>query len=102
APLIAEISSGAHFGPNLIVAYRELLNDPEFGGQVQRVIVFGHPTLSREVPALIQRDGVETIVVRGRSGEGYNPGHRVAVFADEVVPDAAGTDQRWLRSWVAA
>ena len=102
APLLAEISSGAHFGPNLVVAYRELLNDPDFGGQVQRAIVFGHPTLSREVPALIERNGVETIVVRGRGGEDYNPGHRVAAFADEVVPDAAPADERWLRSWVAA
>jgi 2-succinyl-5-enolpyruvyl-6-hydroxy-3-cyclohexene-1-carboxylate synthase len=50
-PLIAEASSGARFGPNLVVAYRRLLREAEFGGAVQRVIVFGHPTLSREVPA---------------------------------------------------
>ncbi|MBU1588864.1 MAG: 2-succinyl-5-enolpyruvyl-6-hydroxy-3-cyclohexene-1-carboxylic-acid synthase, partial [Actinobacteria bacterium] len=55
-PLIAEVASGAHFGPQLVVAYRELLAEPEFGGAVQRAIVFGHPTLSREVPALLQRD----------------------------------------------
>ena len=49
-PLLAEVSSGAHFGPNLVVAYRELLRDDDFGGAVERAIVFGHPTLSREVP----------------------------------------------------
>lgn len=102
APLLAEVSSGAHFGPQLVVSYRDLLHDPEFGGAVRRVVVFGHPTLSREVPALIQRDGVETIVVRHRSAEDYNPGRRVAVFADglEVVGDPAPT--AWAGRWVAA
>jgi 2-succinyl-5-enolpyruvyl-6-hydroxy-3-cyclohexene-1-carboxylate synthase len=101
APLIAEVSSGAHFGPNLVVAYRELLNDTDFGGRVQRVIVFGHPTLSREVPALIQRDGVDTIVVRGSGAERYNPGHAVGTFADavEVVGDP-DPDRSWLGRWV--
>jgi 2-succinyl-5-enolpyruvyl-6-hydroxy-3-cyclohexene-1-carboxylate synthase len=104
APLFAEVSSGAHFGPNLVVAYRKLLRTPEFGGRVQRVIVFGHPTLSRDVPELIERDGVETVVVRGSAGEAYNPGHRVSRFVDAVtVADAEGTeDARWLGSWVSA
>ncbi|GAA1001076.1 2-succinyl-5-enolpyruvyl-6-hydroxy-3-cyclohexene-1-carboxylic-acid synthase [Subtercola frigoramans] len=62
-PLVAEPSSGSRFGRNLVVAYRELLNDPDFGGRVERAIVFGHPTLSREVPVLSLREGVETIVV---------------------------------------
>ena len=39
-----------------MVAYRELLREPGFGDLVERVVVFGHPTLSREVPALVQRD----------------------------------------------
>src|SRR6185437_5394856 len=69
APLLAEVSSGAHFGPNLVVAYRELLNTANFGDRVERAVVFGHPTVSREVPALLQRDGVETIVVRGRAAD---------------------------------
>ncbi|HTL41662.1 MAG TPA: 2-succinyl-5-enolpyruvyl-6-hydroxy-3-cyclohexene-1-carboxylic-acid synthase, partial [Pseudolysinimonas sp.] len=64
APLLAEVASGARFGPNLVPAYRELLRDPAFGGEVRRAVVFGHPTLSREVPALIERAEVETIVVR--------------------------------------
>jgi 2-succinyl-5-enolpyruvyl-6-hydroxy-3-cyclohexene-1-carboxylate synthase len=106
APLLAEVSSGARFGPNLVVAYRELLNDDEFGGRVERVIVFGHPTLTREVPALIQRDGVETIVVRGPSTVDYNPGHRVSRFLDSVRVDAPADDSRearaWLGSWVHA
>lgn len=104
APLLAEVSSGAHFGRNLVVAYRELLGMPEFGGRVRRVIVFGHPTLSREVPQLIQTEGVETIVVRGAAPEDFNPGHRVAQFVDaiEVSGGTEAADPAWLGSWVHA
>ena len=106
-PLLAEVSSGARFGPNLIVAYRELLQSEDFGGRVERVIVFGHPTLSREIPALIQRDGVETIVVSAAGDEWYNPGHSVARRARSVVADAASVAdvatrpaREWLGRWV--
>ncbi|MBB5633397.1 2-succinyl-5-enolpyruvyl-6-hydroxy-3-cyclohexene-1-carboxylate synthase [Cryobacterium mesophilum] len=104
APLIAEVSSGARFGRNLIVAYRELLARPEFGGSIRRVIVFGHPTLSREVPALIERDDVETIVVRGMTAEAYNPGHRAARIVESIsVAEPVGAaDTGWLGGWVMA
>jgi 2-succinyl-5-enolpyruvyl-6-hydroxy-3-cyclohexene-1-carboxylate synthase len=105
APLLAEVSSGARFGPNLVVAYRELLNAAEFGDRVERVIVFGHPTLTREVPMLIRREGVETIVVRSHSPEDYNPGHRVGTFADAVrvvgAPENSPEARAWLGGWVA-
>jgi len=105
APLLAEVTSGAHFGPNLVVAYRDLLNRANFGDRVERVIIFGHPTLSREVPALVQRDGVETIVVRSATSiDDYNPGHRVSTFADRVLvtgePDASPAGRSWLGRWV--
>ncbi|TFC68722.1 MULTISPECIES: 2-succinyl-5-enolpyruvyl-6-hydroxy-3-cyclohexene-1-carboxylic-acid synthase [unclassified Cryobacterium] len=108
-PLIAEVSSGARFGPNLVVAYRELLGDADFGGQVQRVIVFGHPTLSREIPALVLREAVQTIVVAPAGLEWYNPGHRVARFAravaatDEAIAVAGTREARaWVGRWVMA
>jgi 2-succinyl-5-enolpyruvyl-6-hydroxy-3-cyclohexene-1-carboxylate synthase len=102
APLLAEVASGAHFGPNLVVAYRQLLGTANFGDRVSRVIVFGHPTLSREVPALIQRPGVETVVVRGRSADDYNPGHSVTVFADDVRVVGEPEERSWAGRWVAA
>jgi 2-succinyl-5-enolpyruvyl-6-hydroxy-3-cyclohexene-1-carboxylate synthase len=108
-PLLAEVTSGARFGPNLVVAYRDLLRDAEFGGAVQRVIVFGHPTLSREVPELIQRDDVESIVVAPTGAEWYNPGHRVSRFERAVAAGAellaaAGTREAraWAGRWVMA
>ncbi len=105
-PLLAEVSSGARFGPNLVVAYRELLSDEDFGGRVERAIVYGHPTLSREVPALLVREGIETIVVAPRGAEAYNPGRRATIVGDVVAP--AGIDPRspearaWVGSWVFA
>lgn len=104
-PLIAEVSSGAHFGPNLVVAYRELLRDPDFGGRIGRVVVFGHPTLSREVPQLCARDGVEVLVVdpAGAGGaEFYDPRHRATAVAAVTVRDGSGIDRAWLGSWVSA
>ncbi|TFC24609.1 2-succinyl-5-enolpyruvyl-6-hydroxy-3-cyclohexene-1-carboxylic-acid synthase [Cryobacterium sp. TMT1-3] len=106
-PLLAEVSSGARFGPNLIVHYRELLAAIDLGGQVERVIVFGHPTLSREIPALIARDGVETIVVAPTGFEWYNPGHVVRAFTRSIGADAAcaaasrtPAGREWLGRWV--
>jgi len=101
-PLLAEVSSGAHFGPQLVVAYREMLAEPEFGGAVRRAVVFGHPTLSREVPALLQRDDVEVVVVRGPGAEDYNPGHRVAAFVDAVAVEGDPAPREWAGRWVAA
>ncbi|GAB2454082.1 2-succinyl-5-enolpyruvyl-6-hydroxy-3-cyclohexene-1-carboxylate synthase [Conyzicola lurida] len=104
APLLAEVSSGAHFGPNLVVAYRELLSAIDFGDRVERVIVFGHPTLSREIPALIQRPDVATVVVRSTTADDYNPGHAVATFADAIrvtgEPDNSSAGRAWLGRWV--
>ncbi|MGV3712064.1 2-succinyl-5-enolpyruvyl-6-hydroxy-3-cyclohexene-1-carboxylic-acid synthase, partial [Pseudolysinimonas sp.] len=74
APLLAEVASGARFGPNLVPAYRDLLKEPGFGDRIARVVVFGHPTLSREIPALVGREGVEAIVVRGPERDAYDPG----------------------------
>ncbi len=104
-PLVAEVTSGAHFGPNLVVAYRELLREPGFGDAVERVIVFGHPTLSREVPALVQREGVESIVVAPTGIEWYNPGRRVRRFERAVraaAHEPSADERAWTGRWVRA
>ncbi|WP_308466174.1 2-succinyl-5-enolpyruvyl-6-hydroxy-3-cyclohexene-1-carboxylic-acid synthase [Rathayibacter soli] len=105
-PLLAEITSGSRFGPNLVVAYRELLNEPEFGGRVERAIVFGHPTLSREIPALLTRGDVESIVVAPHGDEFYNPGRRAravaAVTLDEGIDPSVRAAREWVGRWVVA
>lgn len=99
-PLVAEIVSGARFGRNLVHGYRALVADPELGGRVERVVVFGHPTLARETAALLSRDGVEVYAVRG-PGEPLNlNGTTVAV--DEVAVATGETDREWLGAWMRA
>ncbi|WIB61992.1 2-succinyl-5-enolpyruvyl-6-hydroxy-3-cyclohexene-1-carboxylic-acid synthase [Curtobacterium sp. MCLR17_007] len=103
APLVAEVSSGAHFGRNLVVAYRALLGDPEFGGRVRRAVVLGHPTLSREVPALLQRDDVEVVTVRGAGADAYDPSRDSRLVSDVEVTGRTGPAHRaWVGRWVAA
>ncbi|MBG6237297.1 2-succinyl-5-enolpyruvyl-6-hydroxy-3-cyclohexene-1-carboxylate synthase [Mycetocola sp. CAN_C7] len=101
-PLLSEVSSGARFGRNLVVAYRELLSDPEFGGRVERAVVYGHPTLSRQVPALLAREGVEVIVVAPTGDEVYNPGRRAAHIVGAVTVADGSIDRAWIGSWVQA
>ncbi len=103
-PLIAEVSSGSRFGPNLVGAYRQLLDDVEFGGRIERAVVFGHPTLTRQVPALLTRPDVVVHVVRGPTADAYNPGHRAASIDVAVTHDGPADDspegRTWLGSWV--
>jgi len=99
-PLIAEIVSGARFGRQVVHGYRALLRDPGLGGRVERAVVLGHPTLSREVPALLARADVEVIAVR-RGGEALNfNGETLSVGAVTVGEGRA--DREWLGEWMRA
>ena len=102
APLLAEVSSGARFGPQLVGAYRPLLEDPGFGGRVERAIVFGHPTLSRQIPALLARADVETVLVGPPGGEWFDPTGGRAARVGSVVAEAADPDRSWRGRWVTA
>jgi 2-succinyl-5-enolpyruvyl-6-hydroxy-3-cyclohexene-1-carboxylate synthase len=99
-PLIAEIVSGARFGRYLVHGYRALLRDPELGGRVERVVVLGHPTLSREVAALLSDPEVEVVALRG-PGEPLNlNGATTAV--DTVAVATGDADREWLGAWLQA
>ncbi|HWH97307.1 MAG TPA: thiamine pyrophosphate-dependent enzyme, partial [Pseudolysinimonas sp.] len=103
APLLAEVASGARFGPNLVPAYRDLLTEPGFGDRIERVVVFGHPTLSREIPALLERSEVEAIVVRGPERDVYNPGRSARIVDGVMVQgDPLPESRAWVGSWVVA
>lgn len=99
-PLIAEIVSGARFGRHLVHGYRALLADPELGGRVERAVVYGHPTLSREVVALLSRADVEVIAVRG-PGETLNLNGATRT-AHAVTAAPGDTDRTWLGDWMVA
>ncbi|UWF77221.1 MULTISPECIES: 2-succinyl-5-enolpyruvyl-6-hydroxy-3-cyclohexene-1-carboxylic-acid synthase [Microbacterium] len=99
-PLIAEIVSGARFGRLLVHGYRMLLRDEQLGGRIERAVVLGHPTLSREVAALLARRDVDVVAVRS-GGEALNlNGRTTAVQAVTVAPGE--TDREWLGAWMAA
>jgi 2-succinyl-5-enolpyruvyl-6-hydroxy-3-cyclohexene-1-carboxylate synthase len=57
-PLFAEPTSGSRTGTHALRCYRLLL-DGDLGSDIERVVVFGHPTLSRPVSRLLARDDVE-------------------------------------------
>jgi 2-succinyl-5-enolpyruvyl-6-hydroxy-3-cyclohexene-1-carboxylate synthase len=101
-PLLAEVSSGARFGPQLVGAYRPLLDAEEFGGRVQRAIVFGHPTLSRQVPRLLTRPDVDTVLVGPSGGERFDPTRGRATWVAAVAAESAEPDPSWRGRWVAA
>lgn len=107
-PLVAEVVSGSRFGAHLVPAYRERLREPALADRIERVIVFGHPTLSREVAALLRRTDLEVIAVR-RGGERLNlSGAAVDARAIDVDasagvdPDSVADAEAWLAAWTRA
>jgi 2-succinyl-5-enolpyruvyl-6-hydroxy-3-cyclohexene-1-carboxylate synthase len=98
-PLFAEPSSGARFGLNAIVSYRRLLQQKhELASQIKRVIVFGKPTLSRQVNALFFDESIETIVVKSKSHGHFDIARRATQFVDEITVDDE-VDFEWLAQW---
>ncbi len=97
-PLVAEPSSNARSGANALATGRLLLAGP-LGRQVERVVVFGRPNLSRPVTALLARAGVEVVVVAARP-DYVDPGWRASLVAGAVSVEPGPGD--WLDAWRAA
>jgi 2-succinyl-5-enolpyruvyl-6-hydroxy-3-cyclohexene-1-carboxylate synthase len=96
-PLLAEPSSGARNGPNVIRSYRLLLGT-QLGERIERVIVFGAPTLSRPVQRLLSREGIEVVSRRARGRWSDRP-HPVTVEYDGPFEVDTATDPAWLDAW---
>lgn len=94
-PLLAEPASNARAGRCAIAGYRRLLAQ-DIAQQVERVVVFGHPTLSRPQLALLAREDVEVVIVSPRASWA-DSGHRASIVADQVV--LAHQDEAWLTRW---
>ena len=102
-PLLAEPSSLARGGPNAVGPYRLLLDLPELGGAVERVVTFGRPTLSRSVTRLLCRPDVEVVLVTPYPAwpEPGRPVTRCVRVAAEGVAEGVGP-RSWLDDWCRA
>jgi 2-succinyl-5-enolpyruvyl-6-hydroxy-3-cyclohexene-1-carboxylate synthase len=95
-PLLAEPSSNARCGKAALSTYRLLLSSTLAEG-IERVVVFGRPTLSRPLTKLLNREDVELVVVSAYA-DWIDPG-RVASRVTDAVTLAESTDSGWLDAW---
>ncbi|WP_182379091.1 2-succinyl-5-enolpyruvyl-6-hydroxy-3-cyclohexene-1-carboxylic-acid synthase [Nocardioides sp. WS12] len=96
-PLLAEPTSGARTGENALRTYRLLLGT-DLGARIERVVVFGRPTLSRPVTRLLERPDVEVLVVPGRGIWPPKPERSTAIFAPRWGEDDVD-DPAWFDAW---
>src|SRR5690606_9926006 len=82
-PLLAEPTSGSRNGEAL-VSYRLLLKHSPLASQIERVVSFGHATLSRPVTQLLARADIEIVHVGGQSTFPVPAGSNVT-FTDELA-----------------
>ena len=111
-PLFAEPSSGARGGRTSIPHYVELLGTDarsELGAQIERVVLFGHPTLSRPISALLGRESIPQAYYAPRKASWYEPGARAAQEIDFpadaaifALKGAAVGSTEWLEQWTDA
>lgn len=106
-PLLAEPSSNSRFGPNAVGPYRLLLEHfgPSSAQPIERVVLFGRPTLSRPVAALLARDDVESALYQPVPVAWYEPGRRTELPLENLadLADFAGRGTfAWLDTWLLA
>ena len=106
-PLLAEPSSNARFGPNAVGPYRLLLEHfgPESSQPIERVVLFGRPTLSRPVSALLARADVPSALYQPVPVAWYEPGRRTELPLETLadLADFAGRGPAaWLDAWLLA
>ncbi len=105
-PLFAEPTAGCRTGDHAIRTYRLLL-DTDLGRSIERVVVAGHPTLSRPVTRLLGRDDVEVWSAAPRGvwhARPFEVDHELDLTGP--LPDLADGPPRdggaWLDAWRAA
>ena len=95
-PVFAEPSSGVRHLENSITGYRfALAEQSDLVSQIDQIVVYGKPTLSRPVIALL-RSGVEVIVRTGRVGNFQIPDDAKQT-AEKII--STDSDPAWLNSW---
>ncbi|NBQ96848.1 MAG: 2-succinyl-5-enolpyruvyl-6-hydroxy-3-cyclohexene-1-carboxylic-acid synthase [Microbacteriaceae bacterium] len=94
-PVLAEPTSGVRH----VLGYRFVLDqDSELTINIKQVIVYGKPTLSRPVIALLKREDVQVIVRPSRMGH-FGIGTNIKQVDSPLVGE--GSDGSWLESWQA-
>lgn len=112
-PLFAEPSSNARFSRNAIAAYPYLLGPGggvgdhahRLGKHIRRIVLFGRPTLSRQLQALLKRDDVKSALYHPRPVGWFTPGARREQLIGDIdaLAEFAGSGPPgWLGSWQSA
>lgn len=102
-PLFAEPSSNARHGSSAVGPYRLLVDHP--GAGIERVVLFGRPTLNRQVAALLKRDDVDIARYEPEPVAWYEPGRRpeqTIATRDELAEFAGTGPDGWLQQWQEA
>ena len=100
-PMFAEPSSGARNGDNALIAYRLLIEHAPIAEQIDQVVVFGHPTISRPVSGLLDRANVDVVVPARDLRRFPHPPGRARMVDPDVMPDQTAAPT-WLDAWRAA
>lgn len=100
-PLLAEPSSGAR-NDDALISYRLVLEHASLAHQIQRVVSFGHATLSRPVTSLLGRTDIDIIHVGTQQNLAVPAASNIrfasAVSAEPADPEAL----EWLKAWQRA
>ena len=94
-PLFAEPSSGARYGSSAITDYVQALGS-DLADQVRRVVIFGKPTLSRPIIALIKRCNV--YVANSKQFGKFDVGNNAIATSWQLMPGGRA-DSAWIASW---
>ena len=106
-PLLAEPSSNARFGPNAVGPYRLLLEQfgPDSAHPIQRVVLFGRPTLSRQISGLLADTSLERALFLPAPVPWFEAGRRTELILtqwDQLLGFAGRGPEGWLQAWQGA
>jgi len=95
-PVLAEPTSGVRHLANSVLGYRFVLDQAaDLVSEIKQVVVYGKPTLSRPVIALLKRSDVQVLVRESQMGPfaiGENVSQVASVLRSEGNPE-------WLARW---
>jgi 2-succinyl-5-enolpyruvyl-6-hydroxy-3-cyclohexene-1-carboxylate synthase len=96
-PVLAEPTSGVRHLASTMLGYRFVLdNDKELVSKIKQVVVYGKPTLSRSVIALLKREDVQVLVRQSKMGQ-FAIGTNVTQIQSPLVGENG--DPFWFEAW---